>query len=174
MGLLIRQTMYLISDVNIVSIKTVLTVTLIFVLLDKYQFKVAIKCFVVLVKMDLLKSMWIGFLMSASHVYFGRRNVLFLVADDMRPELGAYYGKDFPSPVHLPIHSPNLDKLAAKSLLLKRAYCQRALCSPSRTSLLTGRRPDTTHVYDLQTYWRKSGGNFTTIPEHFKNMAIFL
>ena len=119
--------------------------------------------------MDLLKSLWIFILISSIHVCFGRRNVLFLVADDMRPELGAYYGKDFPSPVHPPIHSPNLDKLAAKSLLLKRAYCQQAVCSPSRTSLLTGRRPDTTHVYDLQTYWRKAGGNFTTIPEYFKD-----
>ena len=119
--------------------------------------------------MDLLKSLWIFILISAIHVCFGRRNVLSLVADDMRPELGAYYGQDFPSPVHPPIHSPNLDKLAAKSLLLKRAYCQQAVCSRSRTSLLTGRRSDTAHVYDLQTYWRKAGGNFTTIPEYFKN-----
>ena len=108
-------------------------------------------------------------LLSTINGSLGRMNVLFLVSDDMRPELGSYYGKDFPSPVHPRMHSPNLDKLASKSLLLKRAYCQQAVCSPSRTSLLTGRRPDTTHVYDLQTYWRKSGGNFTTIPEYFKD-----
>ena len=121
-------------------------------------------------KMELLKTLTVTIvLFSTIIVCYGRRNVLFLVADDMRPELGSYYGKDFPSPIHPPMHSPNLDKLASKSLLLKRAYCQQAVCSPSRTSLLTGRRPDTTHVYDLQTYWRKSGGNFTTIPEYFKN-----
>ena len=97
-----------------------------------------------------------------------KMNVLFLVVDDMRPELNCYLGPDFPSPVHPNIHSPHLDALAAKSLLLKRAYVQQAVCSPSRTSLLTGRRPDTTHVYDLQTYFRKSGGNFTTIPQYFK------
>ena len=97
-----------------------------------------------------------------------RKNVLFLVADDMRPELGCYYGDDFPSKVHPEIHSPALDSLAAKSLLLKRAYVQQALCSPSRSSLLTGRRPDTTHVYDLNHYFRKVGGNYTTIPEYFK------
>jgi iduronate 2-sulfatase len=69
-----------------------------------------------------------------------KMNVLFLVSDDMRPELSAYLGKDFPSPVHPPVlHSPNLDKLANRSLLLKRAYVQQAVCSPSRTSLLTGR-----------------------------------
>ena len=45
---------------------------------------------------------------------------------------------------------------------------QQAVCSPSRTSLLTGRRPDTTHVYDLVTYFRDVGGNFTTIPQYFK------
>jgi iduronate 2-sulfatase len=67
------------------------------------------------------------------------------------------------------MHTPNLDSLASKSLLLKRAFVQQALCSPSRTSLLTGRRPDTTHVYDLSTYFRKAAGNFTTIPQFFKN-----
>ena len=98
-----------------------------------------------------------------------RKNVLFLVADDMRVQLGAYEGKYFSSSVHPPMYTPNLDKLASKSLLLKRAYVQQALCSPSRTSLLTGRRPDTTHVYDLVHYWREVGGNFTTLPQYFKN-----
>ena len=100
----------------------------------------------------------------ASH----RPNILFLVSDDMRPELGAYLGPDFPSSVHPKIHSPNLDKLASRSLLLKRAYVQEALCSPSRTSLLTGRRPDTTHVYTIGPYFRTVGGNFTTLPQYFK------
>ena len=98
-----------------------------------------------------------------------RKNVLFLVADDMRVQLGAYEGKYFSSSVHPPMYTPNLDKLASKSLLLKRAYVQQALCSPFRTSLLTGRRPDTTHVYDLVHYWREVGGNFTTLPQYFKN-----
>ncbi|CAH1787732.1 unnamed protein product [Owenia fusiformis] len=97
-----------------------------------------------------------------------RKNVLFLVADDMRPELGAYYGKDFPAPVYPPMHTPNLDWLASRSLLLKRAYCQVALCCPSRTSLLTSRRPDTTHIYGFDKYFRKTAGNFTTIPQYFK------
>ena len=98
----------------------------------------------------------------------GRMNVLFLVADDMRPQLGAYYGPDFPAPVYPKMQTPNLDKLAGHSLLLRRGYCQQAICSPSRTSLLTGRRPDTTHVYNLKTYWHITGGNFTTIPQYFK------
>lgn len=97
-----------------------------------------------------------------------KKNVLFFVSDDMRPQLTCYEGSDFPSRVHPPMHTPNLDALAARSLLLKRAYVQQAVCAPSRTSLLTGRRPDTTHVYDLVTYWREVGGNFTTIPQFFK------
>ena len=99
---------------------------------------------------------------------FGRLNVLFLAADDMRPEIGAFLGEDFPSPVHPKIHTPNFDALAGRSLLLKRAYVQLPLCAPSRTSLLTGRRPDTTHVYTLREYWRNVSGNFTTLPQYFK------
>ena len=49
-----------------------------------------------------------------------------------------FSGPDFPDPVHPKMHTPNLDALANQSLLLKRAYVQQAVCSPSRTSLLTG------------------------------------
>ena len=97
-----------------------------------------------------------------------RQNILFLVADDMRPEMGCYFGKDFPVPVYPRMISPNLDYLASRSLLLKRAYVQEAVCSPSRTSLLTGRRPDTTKVWEIGPYFRKVGGNFTTLPQYFK------
>ena len=99
-----------------------------------------------------------------------RKNILFLVADDMRPELGAYMGPDIPSPV-TKMHSPNLDRLAARSALLKWAYVQQALCSPSRSSLLTGRRPETTHIFEIGPYFRDVGGNFTTIPQFFKQQG---
>ena len=95
----------------------------------------------------------------------GRKNVLFLMADDFRFQLGVHHGNGFISPK---MHTPNLDKLAKRSMVFKQAYMQQALCGPSRTSILTGRRPDTTHVYDAQ-YWRKVTGNFTTIPQYFKN-----
>ena len=100
-----------------------------------------------------------------------RMNVLFLISDDMRPELGCYDGNDATSPVHPKMHTPNLDKLASKSLLLKRAYIQQALCSPSRTSFLTGRRPDTTHIYTMGPYFRNVGGDFTTLPQYFKQQV---
>ena len=90
-----------------------------------------------------------------------KKNVLFLAVDDLRPELGNY-GIDF-------VKSPNIDKLASQSIVFERAYCQVALCSPSRTSLLTGRRPDTNHVWQISydEYWRNYT-NATTIPQYFK------
>ncbi|ESO90564.1 hypothetical protein LOTGIDRAFT_123341 [Lottia gigantea] len=93
-----------------------------------------------------------------------QKNVLFIVADDLRPELPAFKGSD------TIVKTPNLDKLAAKSLVLKSAYVQQSVCGPSRTSALTSRRPDTTLVYDLDTYWRTDGGgDFSTIPQYFKD-----
>ncbi|KAK7097567.1 iduronate 2-sulfatase-like [Littorina saxatilis] len=90
-----------------------------------------------------------------------RPNVLFLVVDDLRPKLGCYGETN--------MVTPNIDQLAAKSLVFERAYVQQAICSPSRTSFLTGRRPDTTRTYDLHVYFRNIAGNYTTLPQHFKN-----
>lgn len=97
------------------------------------------------------------------------KNVLFLVADDLRYQLGALSDDDFPSSTHPAMHTPNLDKLASKSLVLHQAFVQQAVCSPSRASFLTSRRPDTTRVWDIVTNFRKSGGNFTTIPQFYKS-----
>lgn len=93
-------------------------------------------------------------------------NVLFFAVDDLRPEFGAY-GKDY-------VHSPNMDALAAKGITFNRAYCQQAVCSPSRSSLLTGARPDTTKVWDLETHFRKAMPGVVTLPQHFKNHGYFV
>ena len=93
-------------------------------------------------------------------------NILFIAVDDLRPELGCY-GVDA-------IKSPNIDRIAAKGVTFRHAYCQQAVCSPSRTSLMTGARPDTTKVWDLVTHFRDALPNVVTLPEHFKQHGYFV
>ncbi|GEM_PF-115509 len=92
-------------------------------------------------------------------------NVLFLVSDDLRPELGCY-GNSI-------IKSPNIDRLAERGIVFNRAYCQQAVCSPSRSSVMTGMRPDTTKVWDLNTHFRKALPEVVTLSQLFKNHGYF-
>lgn len=75
----------------------------------------------------------------------GAKNVVFMACDDLRPELGAYNGT-------WKMSTPNLDKLAAGGLLFERAYVQYAVCSPSRNSFMSGRRPDTNKVWNFKEH----------------------
>ncbi len=93
-------------------------------------------------------------------------NVLFIAVDDLRPELNCY-GKTW-------IHSPNIDRIAKRGMVFNRAYCQQAVCSPSRSSLMTGTRPDSTKVWDLVTHFRDAEPNIETIPQHFKVNGYFV
>lgn len=95
-----------------------------------------------------------------------RPNILFIAVDDLRPEFGAY-GASY-------IQSPNLDRIAKAGITFNRAYCQQAVCSPTRSSLLTGARPDTTKVWDLVTHFRNALPSVVTLPQLFKNNGYFV
>ncbi len=86
-------------------------------------------------------------------------NVLFIAVDDMRCDLGCYGNKM--------IQSPNIDKLARRGTLFLRAYCQQAVCNPSRASLLTGLRPSSLQIWDLPTHFRENHPNIVTLPQFF-------
>jgi iduronate 2-sulfatase len=89
-----------------------------------------------------------------------RPNVLFIAVDDMRVQLGCYGDKH--------VHSPNIDRLAKRGTLFERAYCQQAVCNPSRTSLLTGVRPEFLGIWDLPTHFRQRFPAIGPLPQHFK------
>jgi iduronate 2-sulfatase len=88
-------------------------------------------------------------------------NVLLLVADDLRAELGCLGNRQ--------IISPNIDRLAKRGRLFTRAYCQQAVCNPSRASFMSGLRPDTIEVWDLKANFRKLFPKHQTLPQLFKD-----
>jgi iduronate 2-sulfatase len=92
-----------------------------------------------------------------------RPNVLFFAADDLRTDLGCYGG--------VAAKTPHIDALARQGVLFERAYCQQAVCNPSRASLLTGLRPDTIKVWDLRRHFRETLPDVVTLPQYFKQQG---
>ena len=113
--------------------------------------------------MKLPRLLALGFLLASSLQAADAKklNVLFIAVDDLRPEVNAS-GSNL-------IKTPNLDRIAARGTTFDRAYCQQAVCSPSRSSLMTGRRPDATRVWDLETDFRTALPDAVTVSQYFKD-----
>lgn len=91
-------------------------------------------------------------------------NVLFLAIDDLRPAVGVYG-----DPLAI---TPNIDRLASRGLVFERAYCQQALCAPSRASIMTGWRPEAfprISAGEGSRHYREALPDVVTLPQHFKN-----
>ena len=86
-------------------------------------------------------------------------NVVFVAVDDLRPLLGGYGA---------PAKTPNLDALLADGARFEHAYCQQSVCGPSRASLLTGRRPESTGVHRNVQHFRDALPSVLTLPQFFK------
>ena len=93
------------------------------------------------------------------HLYHHDMNVLYLLSDDMRADVGAYG-------ISSVVHTPNLNRLASSSLLFQHAYSQISVCSPSRQSFMTGLRPDTNKVFN---FIDSNPLDTQAIPGHFRN-----
>jgi iduronate 2-sulfatase len=87
-------------------------------------------------------------------------NVLFLISDDLRTDMGIYG--------HPLAKTPNLDSLAAQGVWFEHAYCQYPLCNPSRSSLLTGKRPTTSGLYGNREWFNASFPDWISLPKYFK------
>ena len=92
------------------------------------------------------------------HAADRKPNILFIAIDDLKPVLGCYG-------ITL-IKTPNIDRLAKMGTVFMSNYCQQAVCGPTRASIMTGKRPDYTQVWDLKTKMRDINPDILSLPQH--------
>lgn len=92
-----------------------------------------------------------------------RPNVLFIAVDDLRPSMGCYGDTA--------ARTPQMDRLARHGVTFDRAYCQVAVCNPSRASLMTGLRPDSLGVWTLPIHFREARPDAVTLPQWFRQFG---
>nr|WP_315148615.1 sulfatase [uncultured Flavobacterium sp.] len=85
-------------------------------------------------------------------------NILFIAVDDLKPIL-ACYGNTL-------VKTPNIDRLAKMATVFNNNYCQQAVCGPTRASIMTGKRPDYTKIWNLTTQMRDMNPNILTLPQY--------
>jgi len=90
-----------------------------------------------------------------------KKNLLFIMVDDLRPELNNF-GKN-------QIISPNIDALANSGVTFNRAYCNVPVCGASRASLLTGLRPTSNRFLTYFSSIKKEAPNVLNLVQHLKN-----
>ncbi|MEM1296519.1 MAG: sulfatase [Verrucomicrobiota bacterium] len=112
---------------------------------------------------SLLTLLFVGLALVSVRADGKEPNVLFLAVDDMKDWvncLGGYEGT---------VHTPAIDRLAARGMLFTNAQCPSPKCAPSRAAIMTGLRPSTTGLYDNGHWWLPNLPDIVTIPVHFRN-----
>lgn len=109
-----------------------------------------------------LFSLWL-LLLFATLSQAQKPNILFIAVDDLRPSIGCYG-----DPI---AQTPHIDRLAAQGVQFNRAYCQVAVCNPSRASLMTGQRPDQLGVWTLPIHFREAKPDAVTMPQWFRRFG---
>ena len=110
-----------------------------------------------------------GLLTSSATPPQERPNVLFIAVDDLNDWVGHLGGREG-------VHTPNLDRLAARGVAFTRAYAPAVSCTPSRQAILTGLRPSTTGIYGLVHYhWRELPAlrDIVTLPQLFRQNGYY-